>query len=366
MKRWAAFLDLCLLLAPTPRIPDTPWEEIDWPAFIEFSSRHLASPAVWPVLQNVPGIPSGVKEYFQAVHGMNAVRNAGIVADIERITVALSEASIRAVLLKGAATVAGGLYRDPAERVMADVDVLVPARETARARACLSELGYADVGDPRPPRWFSGVHHLPGVATPGGTFLVEIHHRLGDREVMAILPARSVIERAVPVAFANREVLTPRPTDLIVYNIVHSQLHHELHSRGLVEVRQLRELALLSVRAGGGVDWAEVEWRFKRIGRQAVLATTAVLVRELMGVTLPVPADDSGEPMRRLREAVLQSGSGPPENAGTWRSLQQAYVQRFFRQPELAVNLLNPFWWPQRLRNIAALVRDSRRNRREP
>jgi len=42
------------------------------------------------------------------------------------------------------------------------------------------------------------------------------------------------------------------------------------------------------------------------------------------------------------------------------REMMREYAFWFIRDPRLAFNLLNPLWWPQRIRNIRDVVKRNR------
>ena len=92
-------------------------------------------------------------------------------------------------------------------------------------------------------------------------------------------------------------------------------------------------------------------------GYADVLAEQAALCTRLMGVPLPVTAAQLTDSIDRLRRGLNYR----PAAAEVLARLARNYSLDFLRDPWLAVNLLNPSWWPQRIRGVWRLVRGRRR-----
>ncbi len=194
---------------------------------------------------------------------------------------------------------------------------------------------------------------------PSGMFSIEIHRSLVIGEFERILPTDDMFKRAIAIQWNRRSVFVLQPTDRIVHNIVHAQLQDDRFSRGTIELRQMRELALLADRHNDAVDWSEIEHRFSSTGHTNVLAEQAALCPTLMGVPLPVAAANVCQSMNRLRHGVEAAATIPAPTA-VLATLARKYIAGFFRDPLLALNLLNPFWWPERIRGIRRLLQRKR------
>jgi hypothetical protein len=341
------------MLAPKAVGPVPTCDDKNWELIVRFASEHMASPAVWRAVEGATAAPEEVKAYFRAIHELNVERNRMILEGLAELLTRFDEFGIKSVLLKGGASLASGLYDDPAERVLVDIDVLVAPEHIKAAETALRTNGYEDAKDVGPPRWFRPPHHhLPPLIPPTGGFSIELHTSLaGSKQFESLLPPAAILERAIVVPWNGRSIFVPHPTDFLIHNIVHSQLQHELQSQGTIELRQLRELALFVVRARDEVDWIEVERRFSSAGFGRVLAEQAIYSQALMGVAFPVGECDAQRAMDRLRSSILNP------DRGVWAELADIYIGGFLREPRLAINLLNPFWWPERIGNIRALLK---------
>jgi hypothetical protein len=368
LKRWAAFLDLCAMLTPK-RVGAVPFrDDMDWELIVRLASEHMASPAVWRAVANAAAAPQEVKAYFAAIHHMNARRNQMILEGLEELLARFDQFRIKYVLLKGGASVASGLYDDPAERMLTDIDVLVATEQIKQAETALRSNGYKDATPIQTGsrRWFrSANHHLPPLVPPTGGFSIELHTSLVPwKKFSSLLPPAAILERAFVVQWNGRSIFVPHPTDCLFHNIVHSQLIDDLSYCWMIELRQMRELAMFVASHCDDVDWIDVERRFSTAGYRDVLAEQAVYSQALMGVAFPVGEHDAQKAMNRLRTGVMNSQrsldadfAARPHIGDVWAKLGRIYVRGFVRNPKLAINLLNPFWWPEIIRGIRARLR---------
>jgi Uncharacterised nucleotidyltransferase len=372
VKRWTAFQNLCVMLAPVATGPLSDPGGWDWEAFVALASAHFVSPALAAPVERLAFAPDEVKSYFNTLRAMNAQRNVVILRALAEALAALRVIGIEGILLKGAASLVSGLYDDPAERILGDVDLLVQPGKIDNAAKLLQTMGYAL--PPLPPverRWVVRSpersplripHHIPILIHSETGVGIELHSSLAASEFRSMLPPADVFERAVAIEWNGQDVLVLSPTDRVVHNIVHELLHHAGATRGVVAIRQLRELARIVARHGHAVDWENVERRFLKGGHADVLRERAAICPALMGVHMPVEQADSAKEVNRLRANMLRS----PLDAVRWSvwtklsALSEVYFKSFARDPLLAINFLNPRWWPNRLRGIWRFLNDNK------
>lgn len=345
LDRWIVYRQLCDLLALSPdgslaERNDWRWEEI-----VALASRHLVTPSLVEPVARIPSTPDDLKHYLSEIRAMNTRRNAIIADAIFALNNAFAHEGIRAIYLKGAAGLVSGLYDDPGERVMGDVDIFVAPETMNDAARVLRESGYV-FGPPdehgKDPADF---HHLPMAIHPDTRVGVELHRAVVNPEHRALLPAAQVLVRATTVQWRGQTVAIPGATDRAVHNIVHDQLHHTGAERDAGSLRQLRELALLATREDGRIDWREIETRFAQAGRGDVLAAQATYCRSFMGVALPVREIDEDVAMERRRHGIRRLTA-----AESMLALAMLYARNLRRRPARVLNLLAPARWPARIR----------------
>lgn len=352
MRRWESFLFITSAMrAYVARKPLAARTGPAWPRIIGLASQHLVSPAIGMVLLRERSIPDCVKDYFAAVVALNQERNRLLEAAIREAIEALNRSGITPLLLKGAANLLEGLYYDPAARIMGDIDMLVPAERVKEASAVLASIGY-DAAAPmasQRKRWIlmkPHPHHVPMQIHVRSGAGIELHHELVHGGSPRLINARDALARVAPRERDGLRYLLLCPNDRVIHNIVHAQLHHSRQRLGLIDLRQMFDLALLIEQSGELIGWREIETRFAAAGAGEVLGYQAALLSALFGCRIPLAAQSPGRALARLRRAIAQG----PGRIAVLHEIAAYYWAAFRRQPLLAINFLNPWWWPQRIK----------------
>ena len=104
--------------------------------------------------------------------------------------------------------------------------------------------------------------------------------------------------------FRGCELVMPCATDRIAHNIAHGQLSDRNHRRGVPELRQLLDLALLRADHEAEVDWAELARRFRSSGFQRVLADTLTCAEYLIGQEMPAGIERRPVAIRGMERTI--------------------------------------------------------------
>ena len=116
---------------------------LDWPQLFECARRCGIFPLLYAALRTLgfPGVPDPVRSEWGKIFRFNAIQNELLAGELARILRSLGDAGIPVMPLKGIA-LGESLYGDPALRVCADIDVLVPTRNMAEAFHLVLSSGY--------------------------------------------------------------------------------------------------------------------------------------------------------------------------------------------------------------------------------
>lgn len=124
---------------PPPVIPS--WDRAAWQAF-----GHLAYlQGVLPLLRGphfFPHLPAEIQEAAATGYDFNHQRNQRLLAELVAVLTCLQRAGIRAMPLKGSVLLLERAYPNAADRVLHDLDILVPPQDLGRAQAALQILHY--------------------------------------------------------------------------------------------------------------------------------------------------------------------------------------------------------------------------------
>ena len=245
MTRWEALSfisDTLRSMLPGRPLSALEAENVSWDVVLELASEHAVTPTLAWALRRADLIPAEVGDYLSITLELNCRRNRNMLDGLELAVAALNSADCQPVLLKGAAALLDeGLYPDVSMRYLCDLDILVPLSRLHDAAIALKRIGFQAVPEPTvPKRWVrprpqpGHLHHLPPLLYGETGVVIELHRTITLQQFDSLLPATSGIEHQSKRKFRGLELCVLAPTDRIVHNIVHSQLHHGQHKRGAI------------------------------------------------------------------------------------------------------------------------------------
>jgi hypothetical protein len=282
---YAKFLLHCLRQQAhsLPASPD--W---NWAKFIEAASVEMLTPAIYGLLakqQLVEYLPADVGDFFFAARELNRQRNREILERIEILASAFNAVGIEPLLLKGAAYLLSGVYADPGDRFLVDIDFLVTREEIPAALEILGQHGYSfDRVDPID----HATNHTFAVFSRSDSMTVDLHQTVGLGASSDVLPTVEILDRSQVLMLGHAGVRIPCPTDLLTHHILHSQVHELYRDRIWTPLRSLYDLALLQQRFSAQADWQRIVWRFKQRRLYGSLILYLMLVRKMIGTAPPI------------------------------------------------------------------------------
>src|SRR5262245_20257994 len=99
----------------------------DWAAGLALANDHLLSPAIYAALTatgRIGELPDDVRNYLELLHRLNGERNQALRQQALELITALNAAGVEPMLIKGGLQLFRPLHRDPAARMIRDLDVL--------------------------------------------------------------------------------------------------------------------------------------------------------------------------------------------------------------------------------------------------
>jgi hypothetical protein len=256
----------------------------DWDRTVALAAREEILPALHGKLR----CPAEVADFLDGIHELNAARNRQLLEEVEELAGLLNRSGIEPVLLKGAAYLVGGVYADPADRWLQDIDFLVSPDESRRAFEIVKAAGY----EPYVPNPSALVlHHLPSLSKPHRV-PVEIHHHLGCAACTRVLTASEVLNHARTVSIGRATVRIPSAEHLMTHLILHSQIHHGAPSRIWPTLRSMLDLVVL--RRAQMLDWGAIRERFASGEQSASLEAHLRQIEATLAVSTPFPISAGG------------------------------------------------------------------------
>ncbi len=281
-----------------PGVPERLADPAQRAALWRLASRHR----VYGLSHAVAAECLGSRADTEVDDALRQLRRSAAVLQLSRdeLVRCLRASGVEPVVLKGAA-VLDTLYREPVERDLDDLDILVPEGQVDRAAAALAEVGYA--ADPAlPSAEVYRRHHFHLPLQHRGRPMVEVHWALSRPFSPFQLPAERVLAAAViaprPVDLALR---VPRPEHLILHIVL--QNLQESFSR-LSRLVDLDRIAASSP----GLDWDLLTREARDGDLGPAVSLSLQLAKRVLGSPIPEAVIRDLRPSRlaRFHLAILE------------------------------------------------------------
>lgn len=103
-------------------------EKIDWDLFVKISTSQFILPTLYCIYKKkhlLHFLPNDLVAYMSKITSLNRDRNLQIKKQISELNALLKQFSVNPIFIKGSGNLIKGLYEDPAERMIGDIDFLV-------------------------------------------------------------------------------------------------------------------------------------------------------------------------------------------------------------------------------------------------
>jgi hypothetical protein len=223
-----------------------PKDKKDWNQMVSTGSDNLVLPSFYLALEKnklLEYIPNDLSEYLKEVFALNTERNKKILAESLLVNRLLKDGGIQCVFMKGVANLMDGLYAHVGERMIYDIDIIVPRDLMVPASELLLKNGYVPVKKYNP-RTLASTMHYPLLIREGSVAGIEIHRLPTQYLYMKALSAEDVFRESVN-ARNEKEVFIMGHQQRMIHNFIHAQLMHNGHYHASVSLRDLYDLFLL-------------------------------------------------------------------------------------------------------------------------
>jgi len=291
-------------LAPS----DLPANQSEWEKMLRASSAHLAAPQLrWALREQglFPALPADVAEYLDAIYTLNLDRNLECENQLADFIQLLNSIGVRPVLLKGAAALVGGLYPTSGERIISDLDILIPAQRLPEILDKVAGAGYhpwvAEGMQMPDPVGFAEDHHYPPLVNPDCPTHVELHVQAVHLPFVELLSSEEVFRDAKTLRWRGGECLLPSPTHFVTHNIVHSFLNNTKGHLERLSQRQLFEFVLATRTYGDRIEWNDIRHRFDSHANGKALRQYLALANTCLGFNVPNSINMDGRDRPRIQ-----------------------------------------------------------------
>lgn len=247
------FIGHCLSLDEHPSFRETIIAQFsdpnyNWNNFIWICSNHLILPVIYLKFKEhdlLGYLPELLAKHLEYIYTLNRNRNEQIIQQMKEITATLNSAGISPIYLKGTGNLIDEIYTDIGERIIGDIDFLVPEKNFLMAAELFQKEGYQICRPNNEP--FDRIKHYPRLWKENVTADIEIH-RLPvmfkyTRHFSTDLVQQ--FKKTVP-GFPGCYVLSDEHK--VILNFIHSQLTNAGHAIGVVTLRDIYDIYCFSKR----------------------------------------------------------------------------------------------------------------------
>ncbi|MFB1027053.1 MAG: nucleotidyltransferase family protein [Flavobacteriaceae bacterium] len=158
---------------------------VNWEHVVQVSTANYVLPALYSNLKKcklLPFLPSDLVKYMGYITELNRERNLAIIEQAKELNSFLKSHSIQPVFIKGTASIVQGLYHDVAERMVGDIDFIVPIEQYQASYDLLKTQGYIRVNKTKYDHPNYNYKHQPRLCHSSKIAAVEVHKELLDKK----------------------------------------------------------------------------------------------------------------------------------------------------------------------------------------
>lgn len=290
----APFRALCAAGAAWLGHPSPGWPEtVDWRRSARLARVHNLGPLLHRLAEErrlpVAEIPPEVLAAWEAAYYRNYLFNQRALELLDRLCRAARAGSLPVAVFKGPATLAR-VYRDPALRVMVDLDLLVRRRDLEPLTRIAAGLGFRARADPHPIH-ATAVH-------PGLGLGLELHFDLYDFLLRRAELAERILSSPVELAIEEHRFPAAPHGLALVLEVAHLVQHDfELGLRNWLDLAAL-------LRDAGAADRELLREALAIHGIAEELLLAIEITDSLFALPSPAAASPSGYPPAERRRLI--------------------------------------------------------------
>ncbi len=259
---------------------------LNWELIAGMAGVHSIVQALYPALiekKVAEFIPKDFSNYIEHLSELNKKRNLMLQSQLMDAVLVMNNLGVKPMLIKGAAHLFLDTFSKISDRLLVDLDVLVPSSEIENTKDELIRSGYEYSGDEM--QFIDTHHHYPPLIKKNECAMLELHRDLMFRDQQRIFPTLHAWSNTIDITLPNNaKAKVLNPTYRVFHSFLHSNVTDSLYQKGIVEIRQLHELARSYLVYGTSIDWDEMfEYAYEHgVGKQ--LNANLYLANKFMAV----------------------------------------------------------------------------------
>lgn len=265
--------------------------EIDWGQVITIANRNWIGAALWTAVRNkgLDGyLPGEARDYLEELHALNLQRNEHLKRQAVEIIRALNQRGIVPLLIKGTAQLFHPVYPSPGDRVMNDLDIVVPHEDFDAALNGLYALDYREASDY--PASHAPSHHWIPLVRDWEYGSVELHRDPVHERAAHVMPTAEMWQGAVELRTAGATLKIPSPTQALLIGFLHTAIKVDNAPKYYVDLKWLADFAGIVATDQERIDWAAIDARCSAKGLASVWRAQLMMGKRLWVAPAPSTA----------------------------------------------------------------------------
>ncbi len=216
----------------------------DWDKVVIIASHHLMLPALYCRLKDkglLPLIPPDLNVYLEEIASINRGRNEVLLNEVHEISEILTRENINHVFIKGTALLASDTFKDHAERMIGDIDILVAESQIYAAFDIMTNNGYTQSLE-RDYESDTG-RHLQRQVFPGKFGAIELHSEILHYTYKHLINKQQVL--------INKRIINgisvPSLEDFVKISILALQINDKAHLMGYLQFKTVYDCLVLDL-----------------------------------------------------------------------------------------------------------------------
>jgi hypothetical protein len=284
-SEWSLLLAACSALPVSEKIVHVSAlasSPIRWNILFQLAEQHGVVCLLYRVLSGMSEVvPPAELRSLRQRYEANLHKALLTASELIRILDCLDSLSIEVMPYKGLA-LAETLYGEVAARQSGDIDLFIHARDVARIKAAVHDLGYTTqvtLSEREQVAYLVSGYEYSFDSTAGKN-LLEVQWALQPRFYAVDFDMEGMFQRAVSVTVAGRVMKTPSPEDLVLVLSLHAAKHMWARLIWLCDIAQLMQLP--------GINWDQIKSQARSLGIIRILHVTLLLSQNLLDATIPL------------------------------------------------------------------------------
>jgi len=256
--------------------------EFDWPLFITTGSNHLVLQTMFRIFRDrdlLDQLPPEAEQELEKIYTLVKERNQLLINTARELNTMLSANNIKPVFLKGAGNLLGGLYHDTGDRLMVDIDLMVPFDQIIPAAELIKNSGYVqhrEFDQEKIPK----LKHYPRLYRDDSPVQLELHWQPVGYQYRKKFNAKVVMPDVInPEKYPDCRILSWKHA--LQHNFIHSQLEHRAHTYARVYLRNLYDLRLLSAKTDPEAALSQLDYHPRKAATYLQLMHRTFSIQEV-------------------------------------------------------------------------------------